>query len=366
MKKEKNKTPLHFCSSLSGSIWEISSHLAVEFQKHFNLTCEFLNESPEKKEVLLLHFLDPSIVRHEEFKKFKKKILIQPIDGTIIKKDVVDLFNEFDLIISPANASRNILQENGVTTKIKIIPNYYDSSLFDSIKKQKIEKYIPKDKFIFYHESTLHPRKGIEFLYEGFVKAFSDTKHVNDVVLIVKDNLYNIGNFKKIERLKRETIKLQKKYTNPANILKFSSYLNEEELKVLWEYTHCYATMAKIEGFGIPMLRFNLLEKPILCLNNKNSGYNDYLKNGMDCHMIPTKQIIAEDEFMWLYEKETEWAVPNIDDVVSGFRYCFNHHDDMLNDFQFIKRNHEMKEKKYLFQNVIKNYVNVIEDELNS
>jgi hypothetical protein len=361
-KDEQEKPFLHFCSSTSGSIWEITSQLSTVFSKFFNLTCEFLNEIPEQKETLLLHFIDPNIVKNKEFNNFKKKILIQPIDGTIIKKDVVELMNEFDLIICPAQASSNLIQLNGVTAKTKIIPNYYFSTLFNkNEKKQKIAKYIPKDKFIFYHESTLHPRKGIEILYEGFVKAFSDTPYVNDVVLIVKDNIYNAGTFYKIEKFKRDIIELQSKYKKPANIIKFSSFLDEEELKEFWHHMNCYVTMAKIEGFGIPMLRANLLEIPILCLQNENSGYNDFLMNGLDSQMIPTKQKIAKDEFMWLYDKEkTRWAVPNIDDVISGFRFCFKHHENMKQDFMYIKNVHEEKKKKYLFDNVIKEYVNTI------
>lgn len=363
VKEKTNKIHVHFLSSLSGSIWEISSQLTPQFKKHFNLTCEFSNEIPQKKEVLLLHFLDPAIIEHREFECFKKKILIQPIDGTILTERAIRLLNKFDLIICPAHASKNILKQNKVIIPIKVIPNYYLSSLFEEAKDdQKINKYIPNDKFIFYHESTLHPRKGIEFLYEGFVKAFSDTKYVDDVVLMIKDNQYNIGNFKKIEKIKRNTIKLQNEYVKPANIIKFSSYLDEEELKVLWANADCYATMAKIEGFGIPMLRFNMLRKPILCLDNFNSGYNDYLKNGLDCEMIPTKQKIAKDEFMWLYEKETEWAEPNIDDVVDGFRYCFEHYYEMRKDLFFMQKKYELKKKEYQFETIVDSYVrNIVE-----
>lgn len=357
-----DKLNLHFCSSIAGSIGEISCQLVESFRNEFNLTCEFFEETPIRKDILLLHFIDKRIINHPEFNSFKKKILIQPIDGTSIKQEAVDLFNKFDLIICPANASKSILKENNVIVPIKVVPNYYQSSLLiKNNNKEKIEKYIPKDKFIFYHESTLHPRKGIEILYESFVKAFSNKKYVDDVVLIVKDQLYNVDTFERIESLKRKTIRLQRKYKNPANIIKFSSFLNNSELKKLWYKTDCYVTMAKIEGFGIPMLRSNILRKPILCLNNNNSGYMDYLKDSVDCKMIQTRQQYAEDEFMWLYDDKTAWAVPRIDDAVDMFRYMFEHHQDIKCNILSSDENNK-KRSKYLFENVCNQYIDTIND----
>lgn len=334
MTDSHNKIHLHLISQTSGSIWEITKDLLPFFENEFIITKEWQNEFPTKREILFCHFLKPEMFLDPEiFDSFKTKILIQPIDGTKIKKDVVDMFNCFDLILTPGEAGKTIMEQNGIQVPIKIIPNYYKKNFLEKKIYSGIEKYIPKNKIIFYHESSFHPRKGIEVLYEGFIRAFADTEMAKDVVLIVKDLPYNGRTFSKIEDLKLDAIKLQKTYKNSPQILKFSSLLNEEELKTLWSYTSAYVSFAKIEGFGIPMLRMFLMNKPIIALNNPNSGYIDFLTQ-RNAYLVDCMQITAVDEFMWLYEKETEWGIPNMGDVIQEFRNCYN---DLKNPSGFLK-----------------------------
>lgn len=318
---------LHFVSNLTGSIGQISTKLAVDLKKHFDLTKEWEGQEPEEKDILLCHFIKPDIVNHIEFNNFKKKILIQPIDGTDILPDFVNLFNKFDLIICPAKASKIILKRNDVTVPIEVIPNYYEDDIFEKPITSKIEKYLPQDKIIIYHESTFHPRKGIELLYEGYVRAFSDTEYVDNVLLVLKDSYYNKMTFLEIENLKRLTMKLQKQFKKPAKIIKFSSLLSVDDLKILWNRCNIYASFSKIEGFGIPMLTHYLLGKSVLCLDNPYSGYNDYLA-ASTAYFVPSKQTKAKNEFMELYSKKTEWAVPNIADVINclktAYKDCIN------------------------------------------
>ena len=311
-----NKSHCHIISSIGGSIWEITSDLLPFLEKEFIITKEWWGETPLKKEILLCHFLKPEIfLEPDVFDSFKTKILIQPIDGTSMKKEVVDMINCFDLVITPAHAGKNIMLQNGVGVPIKVIPNYYKPNLFEKKIWSSIERYIPNDKIIFYHESTFFSRKGIEILYEGFIKAFADTPYANKVILIVKDLPYNIETFNKNEELKKQAITLQNSYTVSPDILKFSTFLNDDELKALWNRTDIYVSMAKLEGFGIPLLRMLLLNKPIICLKNENSGYHDFLTEDTT-YFIDTLQTVAKEEFMWLYNYENKWEITNINYVI--------------------------------------------------
>lgn len=370
------KPNLHFVSSVSGSIYEITSDLIKILSKEFNVTKEWEGEILDEKQrdILLIHFYEHKLVENKCFDDFKLKILIQPIDGTSIKNKIIVGMNKFDLIICPAEASRNILINNGVTTKIIIIPNYFKSDIFEKQVATNIVNHLPltDNKIIFYHESTLHPRKGIELLYEGFVKAFSDTTFADQVVLIIKDQPFSTLTFKRIEKIKRQTMLLQKQYKNPAKIIKFSADLTVDELKDLWAVTNIYVSLSKIEGFGIPMLRMFLYDKPIIALENENSGYNDYL-NHSNAYLIPTIQHVAKDEFMYLYNDETQWAIPCINDVVKMFRGCLEEY--LSGNYRSIRRSHiedafrigiydKLKEnlEKYSFDNVVLQYIKVIKD----
>lgn len=313
-----SKPTLHIVSEMTGSIGEITRDLIPYFKDAFDLTIERESE-PKVFNTLLCHFLNPDVVKDPIFKKFKKKILIQPIDGTYIKEDVIELMNEFDLIITPGEAGKSIMKNNGVIKPIVVIRNFYKDSAVTKPMNLKI-KELPTNKILFYHESTCHPRKGMAILYEAFVKAFSDTEYANKVALIVKDSAFNERTFQKNEDIKKEIISLQNQYNNPAQILKISQNLKEETLKRVWNKIDIYVSCAKIEGFGIPLLRMAVMQKPIIALDCPVSGYIDWL-NKENSYLIPTKLVTAQDEFMFLYKHNTQWGIPtDIDLVVKAFQ----------------------------------------------
>lgn len=361
------KLHLHLISPTNGSIWEITNDFIPLLEKEFIVTKEWDGEQPMRREILLCHFLNaPLFLEPDIFDSFETKILIQPIDGTKLKKIAVDMLNCFDLILTPAEAGKIIMEKAGVKVPIKIIPNYYKNNLFEKKIWTDIEKYVPKDKIVFYHESSFHPRKGIEILYESFIRAFADTPDADRVVLVVKDLPYIPPIFLRNEEIKKQAIKLQKTYKKPPLIIKFSTFLNEDELKTLWNLTNVYVSLAKIEGFGIPMLRMFLMNKPIIALRNENSGYVDYLEEG-NSYLIDCIQVEAKDEFMWIYEKETQWGIPNIGDVVNIFRQCLSDYDK--NDHRCMKNTYnahwEENFEKYSLETITQSYINEIKNSHN-
>ena len=350
-----NKSTLHFVSEMTGSIGEITKDLIPYFNDAFDLTVEG-EADPKGFKTLLCHFINPNVVNDPNFKKFKKKILIQPIDGTVIKEDIIECFNKFDLIITPGEAGKVIMINNGVTKPIKVIRNFYKDSVL--IKPLDIRvKELPKDKILFYHESTCHPRKGMEILYEAFVKAFSDTKYADKVALIVKDSAFNERTYAKSEVLKEQIISLQNQYNNPAQIIKISQNLKEETLKKIWNNVDIYVSCAKIEGFGIPLLRMALLQKPIIALDCPLSGYVDWL-NHDNSYLVPTKPVTAEEEFMFLYKHNTKWGVPtDMDLMIKAFQASL---EDYL---EKIPKRVDMEDLKEMhIDNIAEKYITTIKN----
>lgn len=345
---------IHIVSPHGGSIGEITKDLARGFRTEFDVTIEGEDE-PNVYDIIFCHFINPPVVRDKSFKLFKKKVLIQPIDGTEIHKDYIELFNEFDIIIVPANASKRILQKNGVTVPIVIIPNYYKSEVLEIDNVGSI-KEIPRDRFVFYHESTFHARKGIELLYEGYIRAFSDTPLADKVLLVVKDQPLNALTYERIEKVKREMMTLQGQYNNPAQILKISQHLQWNTLQKLWKRTNAYVSFAKIEGFGIPLLRFACLGKPIITLDNPNSGYLDYL-NVKNSYLIPTEQVIAVGEHMPMYTDKTTWGVPKVEDISSTMIRCYTEWLESYHKKANLSTLRHMEYKK-----VLKSYIDLLKN----
>jgi len=189
----KNKRHIHIVSAQTGSIGEITRDLIKALSVEFNVTVE-LESEPVKYDILLCHFINPIVSDHENFRQFKHKVLIQPIDGTDIEQGFVNQINKYDLVITPANAGKRIMEKCGVTSPIVVIPNYYrtvDIDSFNRIDKDVKIRKIPNNKIVIYHESTFHPRKGIEYMYAAYIKAFSNTSLANKVVLVCKDMPHN-------------------------------------------------------------------------------------------------------------------------------------------------------------------------------
>lgn len=344
---------LHIVSQPSGSIYEISKDLINGFKKmeEFVVTQEIPFEKieiPEKRDILLWHFIDKDINRKEEvFSSFKKKVLIQPIDGTILKKEVVDLINKFDLIITPASPGKSIMQANGVYKPIVVIPNFYKKDIFTANSFKKIDNHVKMNDFVFYHESTCHQRKGIEILLEAYVKEFSDTSYQQNTVLILKDSEPNQYTFEDVEKIKEKIIKLQSNYKKPARILKISQNLSFEDLRDLWHRMDCYVSFARMEGFGIPLLRAIALEKQIVTIESNVSGYMDFLKNTKTNFVKNPSLVPALEEKMWLYDEGTEWEVISVKEARSVLK-------NVRAGFTFINKLHNISD--YEFTNIIHKY----------
>ena len=82
------KRKVHIVSSMVGSIGEITTDLMENLKNNFEVTIEG-KDAPEEIDILLCHFVNQAASKDSVFKKFKKRILIQPIDGTEIKQGIV-------------------------------------------------------------------------------------------------------------------------------------------------------------------------------------------------------------------------------------------------------------------------------------
>ena len=352
---------IHFISNDVGSLGEITNDLINYLKNYFIVTNEAENQIPKKFDILVSHFISEKVTLSSHFNSFRFRVLIQPIDGTKLKKNIIDSINRYDLIITPGKAGKKIMINNGVYKPIKVIPNYYKPEILSPVKNLSIPELdkLINDKFVFYHESTCHPRKGIKALCESFTRAFSSNTEHFPVVLLIKSSPHNEYTFDDLEKIKKDIIKLQKEYKYPAQIIKISQHLPFKTLEKIWHKIDAYVSFAGIEGFGIPLLRMALLEKPIVTLKSEISGYMDYLNNNSNTIFVNSVRGKAEKELTVIYESETEWEYPtSIEECKTALlETYFSPHN--VNDFsrEFLKKysyKYIMEEYKNLFYNIEK------------
>jgi hypothetical protein len=351
------KRHLHIISQENASIGEVTKDIIEGLKNNFIITEESLNEIPEKYDILLCHYVSPAVTQHECFKDFRHKVLIFPVDGTKFIQPYIDSFNSFDLIVTPANAGKDILKQNGVTTKIIVIPNFWKPEHLVEprfLKQRSLDKEI-KGKFVFYYEANYYPRKGYRELLINYIKEFSSNIYKNEVVLLLKtDNSLITYNY--FEDLKDEIFEIQKEYKYPAKVVKVSQNIEFEELKKIWNKIDCYVHPARIEGFGIPLLRMAVLNKPIIVLENELSGYNDYLSSYPLTHFVKSNKVIAENEQNKAYSKDSEWSLMNYVDFRNTLRIVYLNYRN--NQVRVRCKARILKNStNYLYINVIKQYV---------
>ena len=96
------------------------------------------------------------------------------------------------------------------------------------------------------------------------------------------------------------------------------------------------------------------LQKPIISLNNPNSGYVDYLTLD-NSYLVPVKQRKAEDEHMTIYKPTTLWGVPTITDTIKVLRKA-------VEDYENGKEKLVSKQtlENMTFENILKKYASVL------
>jgi len=341
-----SKRHIHIVSQFQGSLNEITVDLIEGLKDTYVVTREG-DDEPKEYDILLCHFIIPKITQNDNFDRFKYRILIQPIDGTSIKRDIIKEINKFDVIITPGEAGKKILQDNNINKPIFVIPNFYKKEdLIKEYGNKKLDK-LTKGKFVFYHESTLHPRKGIKELLRAYTKTFSSNHEDNKVVLILKCPPHNPATFESLEEFKKEVIALQKQYKYPAQIYKISQWLDKTKMRQLMTKCDCYIQPSKIEGFGIPLLRALILEKQTIVLNNPLSGYMDYLPKENVIYVKGIKEI-AVGEINPMYTEVTEWYTPDEESLSTAMITSYNGHKEDMN-VKSIKNWH-------LYENIIGTY----------
>jgi len=347
---------IHFISNDAGSLGEVTKDIFTYLKKSFIVTNEMSGEMPKSFDILVSHFISEKVTLTPIFSYFRFKVLIQPIDGTFLTPNIVKAINRYDLIITPGNAGKRIMKECGVTKPIKVIPNFYKPDILklpDNIEIPKLDNLID-DKFIFYHESTCHPRKRVDLLCESYVRAFSSNSEPFPVVLILKTSPHNDVTLAYLENIKKNIIQLQKQYKYPVQILKISQQLPFETLYKLWHKVNTYVSFAGIEGFGIPMLRMAILGKLNVTLESDISGYTDFL-NESNAIFVKSKKNVATKELVPIYDmSKTEWVIPE----------CMEDCEAALLDayYNYLSKSKLPTKKflnKYTYENIMKEYENI-------
>jgi len=315
------------------SIKDVFGHSLKEINKDI---IDFLSNhytiNSLRADVLIQHYLK----KIPERDKYKRTVLIQPVDGTRFYQQTVNEFNNYDLIITPSTYCEKILIDNGVISPISVIPNYYYSDLLYSDNSYFNDKFTDK-KYTFYSETTGIPRKNVINIIKHFNRTFTNKDNVRLVVKI-SEGKYHID----VENL------IKRREDSPEIVI-IRDFLPIDELMSIRKGIDCYICLSYMEGFCIPLLYAVVLKKDIICFDSKISGYMDFINSDNAC-LIETFPIQIDQGFdsILIYSIDSEWEDIDYKDYRASLKSVYN------GDYKF---NKNQDYSNFSIENVMNDYL---------
>ena len=215
-----------------------------------------------------------------------------------------------DTIFVTSNWAKTVIENNGITNNVEVVPLGVDLSIFD----YNISSNLSQDKYIFLNIGKWEVRKGHDILYQLFDKAFPDEKDVELWILASeKTNSYSSP-----EELKQ----WKKLYDNPR-IKLFNGVNNHSDIAKLISQSNCGIYPSRAEGWNLELLETMAMNKPVISTNY--SSHTEFC-NKDNCYLVDIDNIEkAYDGKAFI--GQGNWAkIENkqIDQFIEHMRYCYN------------------------------------------
>lgn len=201
----------------------------------------------------------------------------------------------------------NKLIECGIKIPVKTIgvgvelcANFADISPYPLRTRKRIR---------FLHISSAFPRKGVDVLLQAYFEAFNG----NDDVCLVLKTFPNPHN--EVEAI---ILRLNQQYDNPPEVEWINDDLSREKICSLYKAVNCYVSVARGEGFGLPVAEAMLARLPVIV--SANSGMADFCDSEtaflVDYYLLPAQTHLSEK----CGDNVSLWYEPDIASVIQRLK----------------------------------------------
>lgn len=262
-------------------------------------------------------------------KRIKKNIGITMLETNNFSKSVcVQNMNGMDEICVPSKQEAKTLKNSGVTTKIKVISQPFDTKLYNKHRDRKIKfSSTIENTFKFYTIAEFIDRKNLYDLVAAFRLAFSNMDNVSLVIKTNTDGIAKESGKEITERfLKFKTMMGTHKLHRQEIII--SQRLSDEDMIGLHSSCDCFVMPSCGESFCRPAAEALVIgNTPIV---TDNTGMIDFI-NDDNGFVIRSKKtpVIAErklaDDFD-IYNAYEHWYKPDIYHLIESMQKVYNMH----------------------------------------
>lgn len=201
--------------------------------------------------------------------------------------------NNLDVVFVASQWGKDILQKNGIVTKIVVSPLAVDTDIF---KDYEHPKQFIKDTYKFINIGKWEIRKGHDFLLEAFNNAFNKDDNVELFMINYNHFLSAEENSIWVDMYKNS--KLGDKITILPRVA------THVDLAKIIRDMDCGFFPARAEGWNNEVLEVMALNKPIIITNY--SAHTEYC-TPHNSHLINIDNLTAADDGKF-FNNEGEWA----------------------------------------------------------
>ncbi len=188
----------------------------------------------------------------------------------------LDKFNEIELkhltvpdtIFVASHWAKNVIQDNGISTNVEVVPLGVDMEMFDyNLPTDKKD-----DKYIFLNMGKWEVRKGHDILLEIFNTAFPDEQDV-ELWILASETTNGYSS-------KEELAKWKKMYDSPR-IKIIPGVQRHSDIATVISMTDCGIYPSRAEGWNLEALETMAMNKPVIITDysahtefcNKDNSY---------------------------------------------------------------------------------------------
>lgn len=212
----------------------------------------------------------------------------------------LDTFNEREIkhlsvpdeIFVSSVWAKEIIEKNHIKTQTNVIPLGVNTSIFNP----KNYKQKNKDKYTFINIGKWEVRKGHDFIYEIFKKAFPFDKNVELIICA--------SEFTNAYSSKEEIAQWKAKYSNDPRIRIIPGVQSHKDIAEIISYADCGLFPSRAEGWNLELLECMAMDKP--CIATNYSAHTEFC-NPNNCYLINIDSLEPAFDGK-AFQKQGNWA----------------------------------------------------------
>lgn len=224
----------------------------------------------------------------------------------------VKQMNTMDLIITASDFNKNCFIQNGVKTKVSVIPHCFDPDIFND----KVESSGKYNLFTFLAMGTWRKRKNWEVLIKAFYREFSEK---DNVCLLIKTD--KSSEMQSMITMVKKSNEYKGKSTAPI-FLESNSLCAFEEIPKIMSKADVYINTSLGEGFGYCGLHAMALGIPIIV--TKFGGSLEYAKPELCTYLEPSGYVTIPNLDNFPQFRNAVWPKIEENEICSKMRWSLD------------------------------------------